>query len=251
MRYWDLVVSVDLGQRHDYTAIAVGAPLRWCQPATPVIRPGVHGVDIDPLEGVAQRHGVGWLSPLDLTRYEIDLLDQVAGWRPPPSRPPIAVPHLERVRGESYVRVVDRVEHLLRALPGHLEPCLVVDAGGVGRSVVDLMSERGLRPACVTATGGDQVAGDWGDVRVPKRELVTAAQVALSAGLLRIAADLPLAQALVDELVNYQVTISAAGHDSYEARSGAHDDLVYAVTQMVWAFTWYHAYILAADAAAR
>jgi hypothetical protein len=182
---------------------------------------------------------------------ELGALDYHRTYASAPSRPPLAVPHLDRVRGESYVAVVDRVERLVRSFAAHLEVQLVVDAAGVGRGPIDLLRERGLRPAAITATGGDRVTGVWGDVRVPKRELVSSTQLALSSGLLRVSPELPLAQVLVDELVGYQVRISEGGHDSYEARSGQHDDLVYATTQMCWAFYWFFRRWFEADAAHR
>jgi hypothetical protein len=40
----------------------------------------------------------------------------------------------------------------------------------------------------------------------------------------------------MDELLHYRVTVSAAtAHESFDARSGAHDDLVLAVALALWA----------------
>lgn len=40
---------------------------------------------------------------------------------------------------------------------------------------------------------------------------------------------------LVKELLNFKVTISTSGHDSYEAwREGDHDDLVLATAMALW-----------------
>ena len=36
-----------------------------------------------------------------------------------------------------------------------------------------------------------------------------------------------------------QVSISTAGHDSYSAREGRHDDLVYAAAQLCWYRDWF------------
>ena len=43
---------------------------------------------------------------------------------------------------------------------------------------------------------------------------------------------------LTKELADYRVSISAAGHDSYSAREGRHDDLVYAAAQLCWYRDW-------------
>jgi anti-sigma-K factor RskA len=42
---------------------------------------------------------------------------------------------------------------------------------------------------------------------------------------LKLAAKLPDLEMLKSELQNFQVKISDSGHDTYDARSGAHDDL--------------------------
>jgi hypothetical protein len=98
-----------------------------------------------------------------------------------------------------------------------------------------------LRPAvsvkivAVTLHGGDAVnTPSRGEVRAPKRDVVTATKVFLQANRLRIASALPLAQALVAELLAFEATISARGHDSYEGRSGEHDDLLLALSVGLW-----------------
>jgi hypothetical protein len=147
-------------------------------------------------------------------------------------------------------------------------PTLAIDATGVGAPVVDLFnkafsrSEQSLRvvedrsplPLRMAArvmrarpvadvtlrpiqiTGGDQVTKDGQLTRVPKRDLVSAAQVALQTERLKVAAELPEAQTLTRELQNFQVKISLdTAHDSYGAwRDGAHDDLVLAVALALW-----------------
>ena len=53
---------------------------------------------------------------------------------------------------------------------------------------------------------------------------------------LKIAERLPEAQILIEELLNLQVKISLAGHDSYGAwREGTHDDLLLAASLACWA----------------
>ncbi len=84
----------------------------------------------------------------------------------------------------------------------------------------------------VTITGGQRVSGGnfaWG---VPKRDLVTNLQVLLQSHRLKIAADLPLADALADEMLDFRVRVSDAGHDSWGGRD--HDDLVLALAIACW-----------------
>jgi hypothetical protein len=56
-------------------------------------------------------------------------------------------------------------------------------------------------------------------------------------GQLKIAQDMPLAETLRNELLNFKVKINiSTAHDSYEAwREGDHDDLVLSVALACWA----------------
>jgi hypothetical protein len=156
-----------------------------------------------------------------------------------------AIGHIDRVRGAKYPAVVAHTRTLidaLRAQEPRPEIGLVVDYTGVGRAVADLLLDAALDVtslSLVTITGGDAVTtGDRGEWRVPKRDLAAVVQVLLQGERLRIAEDLPLAHTLTEELVNFRVTISLAGHDSYGAgaewREGNHDDLVLALALAGW-----------------
>ena len=145
--------------------------------------------------------------------------------------------HLERMAlGQPYPAMVARTAHVMRseALAGAAR-YLAVDATGVGRPVVDLLRER--RPACTLwpalITGGHAEGYADGFYRVPKRALVVGLQVMLQSGELRIAADVPESAALVRELSAMRVEVSDAGREGW--RSGAHDDLVFAVALACWA----------------
>jgi len=102
--------------------------------------------------------------------------------------------------------------------------------------VLDLL--RAARLACplipVTITGGDTPSASGGSYRVPKRDLILGLQIALDSGDLAIASELPETAALLDELAHFRVHISASGHDSYSAPSGAHDDLIIAASLALW-----------------
>jgi hypothetical protein len=111
---------------------------------------------------------------------------------------------------------------------------LAVDETGVGRPVMELLAH--LKPHGITITAG-QAAALVAPMRahVPKRDLVGAAQVALQNKILRIAKELPHAELLTRELLNFRAKISAEGHDTYSAwRERDHDDLVLAVSIGVW-----------------
>lgn len=150
------------------------------------------------------------------------------------------VRHLERLRGVPYPQIVEQTVALMRR-PALAGAALVIDQTGCGRPVFDMFVAAGLKPIGVTITGGDAVSGNVRDgYRTPKRDLVAAAQVALQNGSLKVASSLDLAQTLVAELLNFRVTISLSGHDSYGAgpstawREGNHDDLLLSVALAVW-----------------
>jgi hypothetical protein len=73
---------------------------------------------------------------------------------------------------------------------------------------------------------------------VPKRDLASVVQVLLQSSRLRIGEGLAHARTLTEELVNFRVKITLAGHDSYgtgaEWREGNHDDLVLALALACW-----------------
>lgn len=145
--------------------------------------------------------------------------------------------HLQRFKlGTPYPAQVETIAAILKSLPARRNaPVLIVDATGVGRPVVDLLRKAKMRPKAVTITGG-AVEHSTGDAHsIPKRNLVSTMQVLLQTGRLKVAKELPEAETLINELLNFQVKISASGHDSYEAaRESIHDDLVLSASLAVW-----------------
>jgi hypothetical protein len=175
------------------------------------------------------------------------------------------VPHIERFPlGSSYPNIVQSVVNLMRrpeinppkrprpggsqdGPPGfHVDgkPTLIVDATGVGRAVVDMFRAAGLRDLqAVTITSGlsetPQAYGEW---RVAKAHLVSAAQAVLSSGLLKIGRNIPHADIMMKELADFRVKVSEHGRESWNAREGTHDDLVLALCLPVWfAGLWHSA----------
>jgi len=204
----EYLVGVDLGQLHDFTAIAIAE------------RRAVRADGAPPDLGPARfAGGVG--------HYDVI--------------------HLERHRDVPYTELPARLHALLRAIAAahegrHRTPAkttLIVDQTGVGIAVVDVLRAAGLDPVPVVITGGDATTrGADRSYRVPKRDLVGAVQVLLQGRRLRVAAELALAPTLVAEFGNFRAKISLAGHDSFGAgedwRDGNHDDLVLAVALACW-----------------
>jgi hypothetical protein len=137
--------------------------------------------------------------------------------------------------GTPYPTQVAAIQELTKR-PELAGNCLVaVDATGVGAPVVDMLRPALRRPTvpfyAVTITAGDLPNRDGRNWRIPKRDLIAAAQVALQEHRLRIPAALAEARTLREELLAYRVTISAGGRDSYgnDWRQAPNDDLVLAL----------------------
>ena len=213
-------IGVDLGQQHDATAIAVVEE--------PVY---VHRID-----GWLP-YAPGWHAPDALSPEALESAWQSMLRHGRPQRPTLRARHLERLPiGTNYVDVVARVKALLATPPlAERRCCLLVDITGVGRGVYDLMRREGLEAIGVSIHGGNDVSVTAEGWSVPKRDLIAAAQVRLQSRTLLIAAGLPEASTLVKELQDYRVKIDErTAHDSYNARTGRHDDLVLALSIAVW-----------------
>lgn len=189
-------VGIDVGQAHDPTAICVASRI-----VTTAMNPAF-----------------AELNPHPLPRYE--------------------VAHLERLRlGMPYPQQVDHLEALLARDPlSRLQPRVLVDYTGVGRPVFDMFAGRRLLRMAqgVVITGGREVSGNRAGWSVPKGELVSKLQALLHAGDLRIAASLPDAAVLARELQDFRVRFTEAGNATFNAREGAHDDLVLALALAVF-----------------
>jgi hypothetical protein len=115
---------------------------------------------------------------------------------------------------------------------------LAVDQTGVGRPVLDMLRRSGIRATiqAVTITGGHKAAADPnGGWLVPKKELVSTLQVLLQSRRIQFARTLPDTDVLVKELLDFQVKITAAAHETFGAhREGTHDDLAMALMIAAW-----------------
>ena len=141
--------------------------------------------------------------------------------------------YLERLPfGLDYPAMVEHVRRLVHHPEMQESPVtLVMDATGVGRSVMDLLRVASLpcRHIPVTITGGDRESHEAGAWRVPKRDLITGLLVLFQGAKIDICGHLPESETLVKELANMRIKVSLGGHDSYGAwREGEHDDLVLA-----------------------
>ncbi|MCF7222756.1 hypothetical protein [Marilutibacter chinensis] len=86
----------------------------------------------------------------------------------------------------------------------------------------------------VAITSGREVIPNSVGWSVPKVELVSKVQALLHSGSLNIRRDLSDAPVLVRELKDFRVKYSDAGNATFNAREGAHDDLVLALALAVF-----------------
>ncbi len=213
------IAGLDLGQSQDYTALILLDQQR-----------------LDPDQGKPRM-------PPTLESYRV--VDGRVEFVPrPPPAPVVWHYEVRGIRryplGTSYPAIVDDVVALgQRPELDRVE--LLADATGVGAAIVDMFdralrnvrSLRGVQPVVITA-GHEETRASNGAWHVPKRNLVASVQRVLQEGRIKLPKDKPEAGLLVNELQNYQVKLSDAGHDSYNARQGQHDDLVLALALAVW-----------------
>jgi hypothetical protein len=138
--------------------------------------------------------------------------------------------------GLRYTEQVERVVEVDERCRALGDTQLVVDYTGVGRAVFDLLRTRvhgGLH--AVTISGGQaETSPGPHETVLPKRDLVGALEVVLEQKRLIIVKGLQGSRDLRAELKAFNFALSASGHDSYGAASGAHDDLVLATSLAIW-----------------
>jgi len=142
--------------------------------------------------------------------------------------------------GTKYSTTAADVGELTRRPPfRRTDTALVVDRGGVGEAVFEQIEDEAeggpVELQGITITGGKSVtrAGP-GHLRVPKRDLVAALQVAVQNSEIRAASDLELWPVLRSEMESFTAEITQTGHDTYEARQGEHDDIALALALPMW-----------------
>jgi len=153
-----------------------------------------------------------------------------------PGDPGYAVRHIRRFDlGTPYTEVVRSVAEVYRRPETGEDPTLVMDATGIGAPVVDQFHEEGLVPVQIKFTGGDSVASDGQEYRVPKADLATTVQSLLQTRRLAVAEGLDLADQLAQEMKQFRVKISDSGHARFEhATESETDDILLSMACALW-----------------
>jgi hypothetical protein len=190
-------IGIDIGQRHDPTAIVITEMQR-------------RDYTVETVNGV-ERHEGGAIHYL--------------------------ARHVERLPlGTPYPQVVERLAAIYEGLKARdVDPYCYVDATGVGQPVVDMLHQAGLSITPVYLTGGERVTYEYGDMRLPKTLLVSRLQVLLQFRLVHLP-QTPEALALIQELQDFEIKVNDKAHVETGAfKVGAHDDLVVALGLACWA----------------
>jgi hypothetical protein len=116
---------------------------------------------------------------------------------------------------------------------------LIVDGTGVGAAVTDLLqvpalSGRMTKVLITAGTGATRDETTWSTWHVAKTELVSVVQVLLQSRRLEVIRALSEARTLTRELADFQMRFTAAANVTFNAREGAHDDLVLSVALACW-----------------
>ena len=142
------------------------------------------------------------------------------------------VHHIERLPLRTpYPAQVARVQYLKRRLPR--DAALVIDDGG-SRGVGDMFVDAGLDPIRVSIVHGLDV--HWRDrhVTVPKATLVSMLVARLHSGELAVHESLKDWPVLRRELLNFRPEMTRTGMETWNARSGEHDDCVLSLSMAIW-----------------
>ena len=137
--------------------------------------------------------------------------------------------HLDRLQiGQTYLSQIEDIAVILRKIPGAK---IALDFTGIGNPVSQIWGACGMRvDTKFSIHGGDKRSYENGITYIPKRDIIGGITVGLQSGKLKFAAGLPLIKEIVNELISYEVKINpSTGHDSYNARSGQHDDMILAL----------------------
>jgi hypothetical protein len=205
----DVVVRVDVGQKHDPTAIAV-AEYEWRQNES---REEDHWL---------VRH----LERLPLGTPYPQVADRLAE----------LVGNIKKRKSEIREPMPWGGYGLRTVTPS---VTIYVDATGVGQPVVDEMSSRSLSPIAVYFTHGDRRTEEGrSGVRLGKAWLVSRLQTLLQSRRIHLP-NTQETQRLAQELLDYEIRVSEDANDKYGAfKVGTHDDLVTALGLAVQQVPW-------------
>jgi hypothetical protein len=151
------------------------------------------------------------------------------------------VGHLERLPLRTpYTAVLGRLFAIKNRLPRSAQ--LIIDVTGIGKGLFDMAVEANLDPIGVVIHSGFEVHQRPFDnvVTIPKMRLVSELDKRLQLNDLFVHESLKDWPALRRELLNFRPEITRGGAETWNARSGEHDDLVIALGLALFQLTGEH-----------
>ena len=199
----NIIISADIGQRQDYTAISVIKSYVREMPLT------LPGYDEETQFSAYDRY----------TTYEV-----VA---------------LERWQGQRYNTALDRIEWI-RDHPKLLleEKEILIDVTGLGAPLAEEARDRDIDFTGIYITGGMQVSNTDGAYYVPRTDLINALVVVVETQRIKISGAIKkkLLDILRKELSSLRIKRNReTAKESFETwREGDHDDMVLSLAQAIW-----------------
>lgn len=146
--------------------------------------------------------------------------------------------------GTLYTDIATRIADLDKQLKANAEKkekncaiTYIIDATGVGEGVSEMIIKElpNADIKKVYLTGGINASRDGNQIRLPKTQLASTLVALFDDERILLPGRSREIDAIIDELLNYEIHVSEEGHDSYGAfKTGTHDDLVTALGLAVW-----------------
>lgn len=137
--------------------------------------------------------------------------------------------------GTSYKVVFERLAEIHHALPQKDILACRLDATGAGQPVIDLVRESGIRVTAVYFTGGEHTTETGDELHLVKNHMVSHLQVLIQNHRILLDPNNMEAQAMVEELLNYQIIVTeSANLKTGVFKIGAHDDLATGLGLATW-----------------
>lgn len=113
-------------------------------------------------------------------------------------------------------------------------PAFILDVGGVGKAIQDMLTAEDVKSIGIQLTGGDAVSREDDLYRVSKSFVVGKFLAAWDSVRVLMPSNASFLGIFQNELRAFKGEMSAQGRARFEAEQGEHDDLVMAVAQAVW-----------------
>ena len=179
-----------------------------------------YAISLDP----AQLHDY---SPLAVLQVDPDAADSGNVYR---------LVSLKRKQRLSYVEIVALAKRVFLNPRFQPDAKFIIDVGGVGRALMDMLTAAGIECIPVQLTGGEAESVIGGTYHASKSLLVGRFLAAWDAARVQVPATASFLPILEAELKAFRGAMSAQGRATFEASQGEHDDLVLALAQAVWYF---------------